>query len=526
DLDPDVATVNIEKRLTLFINERFASFRSQAVPEMTSQFVPVETVAAADIDGNGVTDFVFSTSDNQIFQLSSMDGDNSFQVRRIAIPDSAYFQEEATNLEPGEAGLFSADLDNNGSLDIVNSHVLTDIYLGSGNSVVEGLPKDASRTQGSVGPVSRVYAVVDVNGDGRLDLVGLNNEGSLFYQINRGTKNYHYQVLRTRAAKATGDQRINSFGIGGEIEIRSGLLTQKQVITSPILHFGLGENTQTDVARIIWPNGSVQAEFELEADQSILAEQRLKGSCPMLFAWDGKQISYVKDTAPWSPALGLHVNAQVVAGIYRTEEWFKIRGDQLVPRDGIYDLRVTAELWETYYIDHYSLMVVDHPVGTEVFVDERFAVPPPPLKLHATGPTKPFARARDDLGQDVSAVVCDLDAKYLDTFGKGRYQGVTRDHWVELELPADAPHDKPLYLIGHGFVQPTDGSINIAYSQTGYPPPQGLTIETPDADGRWTVAKSGKGFPAGKLKTVVLDMDGIFHPGAPRRLRLRTNMEI
>ena len=89
---------------------------------------------------------------------------------------------------------------------------------------------------------------------------------------------------------AAGDQRINSFGIGGEIEIRSGLLTQKQIIDSPVLHFGLGDRKQTDVARIVWPNGSVQAEFELKPDPSILAIQRLKGSCPMLFAWDGKQI--------------------------------------------------------------------------------------------------------------------------------------------------------------------------------------------------------------------------------------------
>jgi hypothetical protein len=304
------------------------------------------------------------------------------------------------------------------------------------------------------------------------------------------------------------------------------LLTQKQVITSPILHFGLGENAQTDVARIVWPNGSVQAEFELKADQSVLAEQRLKGSCPMLFAWDGKQISYVKDTAPWSPALGLRINAQTVAGIYQTEEWFKIPGDRIAPHDGFYDLRVTAELWEVYYIDHYSLMAVDHPQGTAVFADERFAVPPPPLKIYATSAPKAFVSAKDDLGQDVSNVVRDLDQKYLGTFGKGRYQGITRDHWLELELPAEAPRDKQLYLIGDGFVHPTDGSINVAYGQTGYPPPQGLSIETPDAKGNWATAKSGLGFPAGKLKTVVLDLNNIFKPGAPRKLRLRTSMEI
>ena len=77
---------------------------------------------------------------------------------------------------------------------------------------------------------------------------------------------------------------------------------------------------------------------------------------------------FVKDGAPWSPALGLHINAQQVADIHQTEEWFKVPGDELKPRDGGYDLRVTAELWETFYIDHYSLLVVDHPKGSDIYL--------------------------------------------------------------------------------------------------------------------------------------------------------------
>ena len=33
------------------------------------------------------------------------------------------------------------------------------------------------------------------------------------------------------------------------------------------------------------------AEFALKADQEVLTEQRLKGSCPFLFAWNGKQMA-------------------------------------------------------------------------------------------------------------------------------------------------------------------------------------------------------------------------------------------
>ena len=65
---------------------------------------------------------------------------------------------------------------------------------------------------------------------GRLDLLGLSSDGQPLQGMNRGTRNYHWQIIRPRALQAKGDQRINSFGVGGEIEIRSGLLVQMQPI--------------------------------------------------------------------------------------------------------------------------------------------------------------------------------------------------------------------------------------------------------------------------------------------------------
>jgi hypothetical protein len=42
----------------------------------------------------------------------------------------------------------------------------------------------------------------------------------------------------TSRESASGDQRINPFGVGGEMEIRTGLMLQKQPIDGPLLHSG------------------------------------------------------------------------------------------------------------------------------------------------------------------------------------------------------------------------------------------------------------------------------------------------
>lgn len=502
DGDPDAAVIDANGKLHIFANDRLGQYHERALPGTFSG--SFDAVLAADPNSDGALDFVLLRNDGAIVRLSDKNEGAGWDTADLA---------KATS--PHALALLAADLDNNGRLDFITGD--GQIFLGGAKDFTP-LAFKASLTSATA---------VDTNGDGKLDLIGVSPTGGQPVLLtNHGTKNYHWQDIQVRAATTKGDQRINSFGIAGAVEVRAGLLLQKQLITSPVIHFGIGDHPKADVARIIWPNGAAQAEFDLKSEQQILAVQRLKGSCPWLFAWDGKQMSFVKDGSPWSSALGLHINAQNVAGIGQTQEWFKVPGDSLKPHDGYYDLRITAELWETYYIDHYSLMVVDHPEGTEVYSDERFAVPSPPLKLFTTAEPHAFASAHDEHGNDVSAIVKNLDRNYLDTFGRGPYQGLTNDHYVELELPADAPLNGPLYLLGSSWLHPTDGTVNIAIGQNSIPQPQSLSIEVPDAHGSWKVARKNLGFPAGKMKTVVFDLDGIFLPGAPRKLRLRTNLEI
>src|SRR5262249_7933971 len=141
------------------------------------------------------------------------------------------------------------------------------------------------------------------------------------------------------------------------------------------------------------------------------------------------------------------------------------------------------------------------------------------------GPAHKIVNAVDDNGQDVTDVVRDLDGRYLDTFGRGQYQGITRDHHVEVDLGDNVPANGPLYLIAKGWLHPSDSSINVAVSQGQHEAPRALSLEVPDGHGGWVVARANLGFPAGRKKVCLLDLTNVFRAGTPRRVRLRTNLE-
>jgi Flp pilus assembly protein TadD len=519
---PDATFIDGDGHLRVFLNQRSGNFTESTLPAGVRD---AKAIAVADINNDGIQNLVAVRPAGAIVRLSLADAAQNWQSAIVAqVPAPG------TNLAH-EVRLRTTDIDNNGAIDLILAQIspsrVSPLAGRSAGALLWLAGPDGRFTlMPSAGGSAQVFDAADLHADGHMALLGLDAQGVAEAAISHGTKNYHWQTIRPRARLSTGDQRINSFGIGGEIEIRSALLTQKQAITGPQLHFGLGTHTSSDVARIIWPNGSVRAEFALQADQQVLTEQRLKGSCPFLFAWNGHQMQFVKDAVPWGSAIGLRINNLGTARIAATEEWYKIPGRDLVPHNGYYDLRITGELWETYYYDHLAFMTVDHPAGTAIYADERFVVPAVKPAITVVATPQPILKAIDDNGSDVTATLHDLDGNYLDNFGRGQYQGVTRDHYVEIDLGNAIPASGPLYLIARGWLHPSDSSINVAISQGQHEQPRPLSLEVEDTDGRWRVAKPNLGFPAGRNKICLIDVTGLFHPGQLHRLRLRTNLEI
>jgi Tfp pilus assembly protein PilF len=272
DLDgegvPDAALLDDRGVLRVFVNLRGSQFRERPVP---TSFPRVAAIAATDVSGDGIVDLLGIASDGTLHRLSQPAGSAQFETARVARADPP------SGLTVGNGRLFFADLDNNGAADaVISTSAASRVLLaGSGGSF-----------QAVGGPLpGAISAAADLDGDGVLELIAGGADGARVVRI-KGEKRYHWQAIRPRAATATGDQRINSYGIGGEVEVRTGLHAQKQVISAPVVHFGLGEAERAEVARITWPNGFLQSEFDLAADAAIAASHP---------AWDARRVSRLSE---------------------------------------------------------------------------------------------------------------------------------------------------------------------------------------------------------------------------------------
>jgi hypothetical protein len=372
-------------------------------------------------------------------------------------------------------------------------------------------------------------AVTDVDQDGDEDLLITDPTGTVHLLRNEGG-NARMAVRIQLKGLRTGSGKNNDFGVGARLELRAGELYQTRVATGRVTHFGLGPHLKADVLRVEWPNGVPQTVYFPGTDQDVVELETLKGSCAFAYTWDGTRFRFVTDVM-WRSALGMPMGlmggakAMAFAPAGASQEYLRIPGNALRPKDGKYLLQLTEELWETAYADEVKLLAVDHPDSVEVFVDETF-VPPGPvsMRLYQVARRRLPRSAVDERGADVLPALRETDDVYVSNMTPTRYQGVVEPHDLVLDL-GDEAGAKGSYLFLRGWIYPTDASINVALSQQSALKLSPPSLEVRDARGQWKTVVPSLGFPSGKNKTMVIDLAGRF-PTKDHHVRLRTNMQI
>ncbi len=304
------------------------------------------------------------------------------------------------------------------------------------------------------------------------------------------------------------------------VEIKAGTLYRRQFYNGVPLLFDLGDHASADAVRITWPNGLIQNEVRQAANQLHTYEeaQRLSGSCPMIWSWNGREFQFVTDVLGVAP-----LGARDGDGSYFPvdhQEYVQIPSAALQPRDGRYEIRVTEELSEVSYLDQIQLYAVDRPAGTEIFTNEKFKAPPyPEFRLYSARRRIYPRSARDGHGADVLPQLIARDGRYPDGFQRTE-TGVAELHTLELDFGDAAPSGKALLLL-NGWVDWPDGSTFRRASQESA---AGLTmpyLQVQDAAGVWKTVDRDMGMPAGKPKTIAVPVEFL---SARRKVRIVTNL--
>ena len=520
DGDIDLLIVNDRKGCTLYTNLRQGKLQALANKIGVSQNHVFTAVAVGDYDNDGDIDLFLATDGETPHQLYRNRGDGTFAPDVRAL-------DAAINAAKGVGGSDThfLDYDNDGFLDLWfigtpkegNDH---GVFLfrndGTGRFTdVSNLLPETIRSGGD-------GVVGDYDNDGDLDLFLIDPNGKVIALRNDGGDQNSWLQVKLEGVNA-GNNKNNIDGIGAKVELKAGELYQMKYVTEPITHFGLGKEKQAEVLRVVWTNGVPQNVITPKSNQRTLEKQVLKGSCPFLYVYDGKGYQFVTDLL-WRSPLGMVTPMGFLAAA-ETADYVKIPGGLMKPKAGVYSLQITEELWETAYFDMVKLLAVDHPEGTQIFVDENYTPPPfPDFKIYTTKQIHRPRIALDHHGYDVSDALKTVDYRYAIEHESGPFQGVVDPHFIVLDL-GGVPGDSGVTLFLTGWIFPTDTSINLSLSQNPSINPHFPYLQVRDENGEWQTVIDPIGIPAGKSKTICINLTGKFL-SADRQVKIVTNMQI
>lgn len=429
-------------------------------------------------------------------------------------------------------GLTALDIDNDGWIDLA---VLVETARGPELRILRNLGAQGFQdVTAKVGLAHlkldhpRSLLAADIDHDGDTDLIVTELHRSPVLLRNDGGNRNHWVRL---TFKGLAD---NKSAIGTKVQIFAGNLWQKWEIAgaagymgqgSPEILAGLGSETHVDIVRMLWPTGVPQDELNIAADKpnSIGEIDRRGSSCPVLFAWDGEKYQFVSDVI--GAAVIGHWTSPTSTNTADPDEWIKVDGKLLQPRNGYLSLRFGEPMEEVNFIDQFRLVAIDHPEGTDVYPNERFlSTPPfPREKVIVTSAAHPLVAAWNDHGRDVSTPLLQRDHHYVRDFTNLPFAGFVNMHTLTMDIGRWSPKN-PLHLLLHGYIEYFSASSMYAARQAGLEPvPPYLEAQMPD--GSWKRILNDMGFPAGLPRTITVDLTDKLPPGV-HRLRMVTNLQI
>lgn len=426
-----------------------------------------------------------------------------------------------TGFTPRELQLI--DYDNDGWLDVCASGQGVRIWRNLGAAGFREVTAELGLVTAVTGEVAALRAA-DFDSDGDPDLmVGLAAGG--------------LQFLRNDGANANGQIKIrlevnrsNGSGFGVRLELTADdWRTSRTVKTLPV-EIGVGKHRVLDTIGTHWSDLRLRMVKIDTTPKNPLVLNELElptGSCPNLYAWDGTRFRYVTDLLGASPA-GLRLTDDRFIDA-DTDEYVWI-GDETMfqPRDGSYVLQITDELREILYLDEAKLLVVDHPVESEVHATSKLrpSGPFPKPEIVTIANARAALHASDGTGRDCTALLAQRDDQVVGPvkLRVPQLRGLAEPYTVTLDFGPLAV-ERPLVLAITAWLRFGGGMANVAASHNPNLPFPFPSLEVEIADGAWQTVDVVAGAPAGKTKNLIVDLKEKL-PAGSRRLRITTAFEI
>ncbi len=288
-----------------------------------------------------------------------------------------------------------------------------------------------------------------------------------------------------------------------------------------------------------WNDGvkSSSRTFTLDKKLIIVATYTLisgYASCPSLYIWNGEGYSYVTDVsnAGWLGYIG-HINHNGDITFTGGNPWDYVKLDSavLAEKDGYFDMALFQQWDELYYLDSAYMMVVDHPIGTDVYTSmTNYLNKGSTGQIYTVGKNlTPPVSAKNEKGQNILPQLQQIDG----VFTPGN-NGNDSPAWNNITLNqltldlGDLSGAQQIKLVMKGMVDwgPADVYYNwidgfkTAASQglvaDGTPITPNSYMEVMDANGNWIRVPQGKQIPIPSdynARTFAVDLTGLFPTG-------------
>ena len=294
----------------------------------------------------------------------------------------------------------------------------------------------------------------------------------------------------------------------------------------------MGKRENPDAVRVIWTSGVVQAEIEYSNEKTTTAKNfevtkieeldRKPSSCPYLYTWNGEKFEFITDFLG-----GGEMGNWQGKGVYNnsdSDELVRITSDQLKPKNGKYEIRVTNELEEVLFLDKLKLIAVEHDADTEVFPNEGLGMSTAGQKiLYSTKNAHVPFSAHAAGGENVLPKIEKLDRVFYDDFKSLNIRGYAETHNLTLNLDDKKNYKGRTLLLLTGWTDYAFSSDNLAASQSGKS--QFLPyLQVKNKRGEWQTVIDSIGISIGRPQTLVVDLTGKFLTDS-REVRIVTNFK-